>query len=265
MQQILNIINIRAMKKLILLALLAVGMTANAEEKDGNDVMSGADTALFTVDDDDDVSVKNNMDVINLGDGKDEDDHWSMHLYVGGILPTNVPDKMKFSDRYCMEFNWTVVQYDYQPKNSKFTLSAGLGFNWRKYELYGHKEMFTKVGDVVTVVPAGANMDDLWSDIHTTSLSMPLLVKYSFSKDFAISLGGQLNWNYYARIQTSYEHGDDYTDIYTKDIGQRPFTVDIMGIVHLWGMGIYCKYSPMSVLKSGRGPEFKSVTIGIRI
>ena len=106
-------------------------------------------------------------------------------------------------------------------------------------------------------------MDDLSSNIHTTSLSMPLLIKQRFSKSFAVSVGAQLNWNYYARIHTSYEQGDDDFDRYTKKIGQRPFTVDVLGIVHLGDLGIYCKYSPMSVLKKDRGPKFQSLSFGI--
>lgn len=251
------------MKKILLLALLAVGMVANAEEKNENVVLNDADMVMLAIDDDNNTS-ENNSDGIKLGDGKDSNDRWSMHFYVGGIIPTGVPSDMRFSERYSGEINWTIIQYDYTPKNSKVTLSAGLGFNWHKYELYGHKDMFYKDGDVVKVGPAAPNMDDLWSDIHTTSLSMPLLAKYSFSKNFAISLGGQLNWNYYGRLRTSYEHNDSDTDIYTKKIGQRPFSVDILGIIHLWDLGVYCKYSPMSVLKKDRGPEFQSVTIGLR-
>ncbi len=106
-------------------------------------------------------------------------------------------------------------------------------------------------------------MDDLSSDIHTTSFSIPLLAKYSFNKNFAISLGGQLNWNYYGRIKNSYENGDDNFNVFTKKIGQRPLTVDLLGIVHLWKLGVYCKYSPMSVLKKDRGTEFKSLAIGV--
>jgi hypothetical protein len=53
------------------------------------------------------------------------------------------------------------------------------------------------------------------------------------------------------------------TDIYTSNIGQRPFTVDILGIVHVWELGFYCKYSPMSVLKKDRGVEFQSLAFGL--
>ena len=235
------------MKKLLLLAFLAVGMTANAE-------------TLVTNDDDvitDDGGVK-------IAKGMDEDDRWSMHFAVGVDIPTGAPDGVKFAPFRSWEFNWTVVQYDYTPKNCKTTFSAGLGLNWRTYTLSGHKNGFEKVNDVVAYVPdMGTAFDEFSSNIHTTAINMPLLVKQRFGKSFAISLGAQLNWNYYARIYNHYEQGDKDTDLYTKKIGQRPFTVDVLGIVHFSkGFGVYCKYSPMSVLKKDRGLEFKSFAVG---
>ena len=241
-----------------MMAFLVAGLTVNAEEKNENVLLDEVNVA--TLADDDDAT---NEGGIKLSEGKDDDDRLSMHLYIGGNIPTGAPDGMDFSYWRSWDFNFTIFQYDYRPKKSKVTLSAGLGFDWRSYVLSGHKDMFYKDGDIVKVGPADTNVEDLRSDIHTTSLSMPLLAKYSFSKHFAISLGAQLNWNFYGRVGNSYEIGDHDYDVNTKNIGHRPFTVDVMGIVHFWGVGVYCKYSPMSVLKKDRGPEFKSVSLGI--
>lgn len=230
---------------MFLMAFLAFGMTANAETIVNNDVEDSPDKSL-----------------LDLGQGKDENDRWSLHAYVGVDVPTGAPEGIDFAPFRSWEFNLTILQYDYTPKNWKTTFSAGLGFNWRTYTLKGHDKMFEKVKDWVMVTP-DMKMDDLSSNIHTTSLSMPLLIKQRFSKSFAVSVGAQLNWNYYARIHTSYEQGDDDFDRYTKKIGQRPFTVDVLGIVHLGDLGIYCKYSPMSVLKKDRGPKFQSLSFGI--
>lgn len=234
------------MKKLFLMVFLAVGMTANAE------------TMMISADDEND-----NKGGIDLGKGKDENSHWTMHFNVGVDVPTGAPDGMKFAPFRSWELGWTVGQYDYTPNHSKTTLSAGLGFNWRSYTLSGHDKMFGKVNDLVVMGTPLINTDDLSSNIHTVSLNMPLLVRQQFGKNFGISLGAQLNWNYYGRIHNSYSDGDDDVSVYTRKIGQRPFTVDVMGIVHLGDLGIYCKYSPMSVLKSDRGPEFKSLAFGI--
>lgn len=233
------------MKKLFLMAFLAFGMTANAETIVNND---GEETS---------------KSLLDLGEGKDENDRWSMHFMVGVNVPTGAPDGMKFAPFRSWEFNWTILQYDYTPGAGKTTLSAGVGFNWRRYTLKGHDKMFVKVDDWLMTSTPDVKNDDLSSNIHTTSLSFPLLVRQRFHKNFAVSLGAQLNWNYWGRIHTDYEDGDNDIDVNTKSIGQRPFTVDVLGIIDFGKIGIYCKYSPMSVLKKTRGPEFQSLAFGI--
>ena len=139
----------------------------------------------------------------------------------------------------------------------------GLGLNWRNYTLSGHDKMFVKANDLVGVVDRDGSVSELSSRVHTSGLSMPLLIKQRFGKNFAISLGALLNWNYYARLSNYYEVGDHEMDDQTKKIGERPITVDILGIVHVAkGFGVYCKYSPMSVFKKDKGPDFKSLSVG---
>lgn len=234
------------MKKLLLMVFLAVGMTANAE-------------TIVTNDDDNQIENKGGID---LGKGKDDNDRWSMHFAFGVDIPTGAPDGVEFAPFRSWEFNWTVAQYDYTPGRSNTTLSAGLGLNWRSYTLSGHKHGFYKANDVIFVGDLGSQLDEFSSNIHTTALTMPLLVKQKFSKNFAVSLGAQLNWNFYARIHNYYEQGDYETDEYTKKIGERPFTVDVLGMLHFGDFAVYCKYSPMSVLKKDRGVDFKSLAVG---
>jgi hypothetical protein len=249
------------MKKLILMAFLAFGMTANAETIVNND------------------SEEVDKSLIDLGQGKDENDRWSMHFMVGVNVPTGAPDGMKFAPFRSWELNWTILQYNYTPQDWKTTFSAGVGFNWRVYTLKGHDTYFAKQSDgwITTVNQTIANsylgggeydvlgfkMQDLSSNIHTTSLSFPLLIKQRFHKNFAVSVGAQVNWNFWGRIHNYYEFEDHQIDDYTKKIGQRDLTVDVLGIVDFGKIGIYCKYSPMSVLEKDRGPKFQSLAFGI--
>ena len=205
------------MKKVLLLAFLAVGMTAYAQEVDEKTV---------------------EIKYVEVNDGGIKlDEDWEIGL--------------------------TVAQYEYTPKNSKTTLSAGIGVDWRNYTLSGHDKMFAKVNDVVGVFDRKGDISELASRISTCSLSLPLMVKQSFSKDFAVSLGAQFNWNFYSRLNNYYEEGDHEIDDQTKKIGERPITIDVLGMLHFADFAVYCKYSPMSVLKKDKGPDFKSLAVGI--
>ena len=232
------------MKKLLLMAFMAVGMTAYAQEVEEKFV--------------DIQEVEVNYGGIKL----DDDNNWKMHVYVGIDIPVGVPDGIDFAPFRSWEIGLTVAQYEYTLKNSKTTLCAGIGVDWRNYTLSGHDKMFAKVNDIVGVYERKGDMSELASRISTCSLSLPLMVKQSFNKDFAISLGAQLNWNFYSRVNNYYEENDNEIDIQTKKIGERPITIDVLGMLHFGDFAVYCKYSPMSVLKKDKGPDFKSLAVG---
>ena len=226
------------------MAFMAVGMTAYAQEVEEKFV--------------DIQEVEVNYGGIKL----DDDNNWKMHLNVGIDIPTGAPDGVEFAPFRSWEIGLTVAQYEYTPKNLKTTLCAGIGVDWRNYTLSGHDKMFAKVNDIVGVYDRKGDMSELASRISTCSLSLPLMVKQSFNKDFAISLGAQLNWNFYSRVNNYYEENDNEIDIQTKKIGERPITIDVLGMLHFGDFAVYCKYSPMSVLKKDKGPDFKSLAVG---
>ena len=232
------------MKKLLLMAFMAVGMTAYAQEVEEKFV---------------------DIQEVEVNDGGiklDDDNNWKMHFYVGIDIPTGAPDGVDFAPFRSWEVGLTVAQYEYTPKNSRTTLCAGIGFDWRNYTLSGHDKMFAKVNDIVGVYDRKGDMSELASRISTTSISLPLIVKQSFSKKFAVSLGAQFNWNVYSRVNNYYEEGDHEIDDQTKKIGERPITIDVLGMLHFGDFAVYCKYSPMSVLKKDKGPDFKSLAVG---
>ena len=235
------------MKKLMIFAFMLIGMTANA--------------AVEVENVDDDSTITNNG--VKIANGADEDDAWSMHLNIGVNIPTSTHG-LDFAPFRSWEIGWTVAQYDWTLKNQKTTLSAGAGISLRDYTLSGHDKLFVVADKQVGVGERDGNISELSSSIYTFGFSVPVLVKQRFSKNFAISLGAQLNWNVYGRVHNHYETGDDEVDVSTRGLKYRPLTVDLIGIVHVAkSFGFYCKYSPMSVMKKNYGPEFKSVSVGV--
>jgi hypothetical protein len=77
-----------------------------------------------------------------------------------------------------------------------------------------------------------------------------------------------VNFNVRGRINNEWTDENAEWEQSIKEIGQRPVTVDIMGILKSDGFGLYCKYSPMSVLKKKsengvENPQFHSLTFGL--
>lgn len=221
------------MKKLMMMALLMCGIVANAAEK------------------------KDSLD----------NSPWGVHLYVGWNAATNVPTGLSFAPFKSWNIDLTLLQYDYTPKGASQTYSVGLGLGWRNYTLRDKNMQRFVVDPTSKVITPGTfevGQEDRWSNIHTLSLSMPLLFRQQIGKHVGISVGAMLNYNVYGRVRNSYEVGDVEYDIKTKGIKYRPFTVDPMVIFDADDFaGLYLRYSPMSVLKSEYGPDFKSISFGL--
>ena len=160
------------------------------------------------------------------------------------------------------------VLYNHTPFKGKNTFSAGLGFTARSYGLGTHK-MFTKNGSTIGVGDYPEGSDYRRSSLYVGSLSVPFFYTHDFGKKshFKLTLGPVVNFNLFGSISNRYETSDDNFD-YTieakaSSIGQRPVTVDFMGVLRFYGIGLYMKYSPQSVLKTDRGPQFRALSFGL--
>ena len=239
-----------------MMALMAACMTANAEEIENVNVVNDANEQAAPAND---KKGKTETDLV-LKDG--ENDKWTMHLGVGVNLVTGAPDAYEFAPFKSWDIQWTVVQYNYTPKNAKQTYSIGLGLNWRNYGLKDNGTAFLKAGDVVGLGAFPSNAGSRYSSVQTLAISVPLLFTQKVSKDVSITVGPIVNFNAGGWVKRSYEEGDNDIEVSTSKIGQNPVTVSAFGMVDIDGFGLFCKYSPMNVFKKDRGPEFNSFTLG---
>lgn len=224
------------MRKFLVLAMLAVGMSAFAQkDKDRDDV--------------------------TWYDGEEVD--LTMHFGVGVNLVTGAPDGYKFAPFKSWDIQWTLVQMDYTPDGASQTYSVGAGLNWRNYGLKDNGSAFVKTGDLVNLggFPVGA--ESRFSSIQTLGINIPLLFTQRIGEDISFTVGPIVNFNAWGWAKRNYEIGDTDFEESTRKIGQRPVTVDILGVFDFDGLGVFCRYSPMSVLKKDRGPEFQSITVGL--
>ena len=162
------------------------------------------------------------------------------------------------------------LRYCYTPKGKLQTYSAGLWFDWRDYCTPKYNSMGKNGDGIVTFSPYPDNVSDTRSLIRVFSLSVPLLFTQQFGHESKVkfTLGPVVNFNVRGRINNEWSFEDTDFETSTRKIGQRPVTIDIYAMLQCSGVGIYCKYSPMSVLKSKsangvENPQFKSISFGI--
>lgn len=152
-------------------------------------------------------------------------------------------------------------------KYGRHSISSGLGFNLKNFHLkngnYFHKESDGKI----SILPFSNNEEKGVSNLSVFSLQMPILydIRLSRSGSFGIAAGPIVNFNVHGELSTNYHHGDTRHHITTVHIGQRPVTVDLMGVVRYSPFALYVRYSPMKVLKKSAALDFGSFSTGIML
>lgn len=199
----------------------------------------------------------------------DDDNKLVLDLGYGWTAPTNTPQGHGFATFRSPE--WMIgLRYCYTPKKGLQTYSVGLWCNWRSYTVPRGNEIRKNADGIVTFGDYLANYSKTSSRIDIFSLSVPFLFTQKFGKKSksSFSLGPVVNFNLRGRINNEWTDDDINWEQGIKEIGQRPVTVDFMGILKSDGFGLYCKYSPMTVLesKSAHGvenPKFHSLSFGL--
>jgi len=143
-------------------------------------------------------------------------------------------------------------------------LSIGMGFNWSRYGL--NKPYVWSRGDdgVVGLNALGGEAQNLRTSLLVRSMQFPLLFNQYLGKHWDISVGPIFNWNFYADFNTSYRDGMNNYSVTTHGLYQRKFSVDGIAMLSWGGLGMYFRYAPQSVFKTGFGPEMKNRwTLGV--
>ena len=262
---------------------LAAGMTAHANETNDTTVISKAEKVTIMTSDtiqkiqilgqDGNADYRyeksvplNAYKMKKLRKKKDEKEttYFEGDLGVGIGVPTNAPEGYGFAAFKSGEI-FLGLRYCYTPKNALQTYSVGLWFDWRQYGLSTNKMFVKDQYNVVSLENYPENASSRSSKINIFSLSVPFMFTQKFGQKSKcrLMLGPVVNFNVYGRINNSYEMGDVETSDKIKGLEYRPVTIDLMAAFQYKGIGAYFKYSPMSVLKTDKGPQFRSLTFGL--
>ena len=181
---------------------------------------------------------------------------------IGALIPLDAPQGVDPSVEY--GFN-CVAGLAYRPWRRGPEFSIGIGLADRRLSIHNGK-MLGKSGDALVLEDRPETYTSVKSSINAFGFTVPLMVSQRLVRDFGFSVGAVVNLNTYTTGETKYKVGEtEYKENY-KNLQQRIFTVDLMASVGLIGdgaIGLYVKYSPMKMFRSGYGPEFNMVSAGL--
>lgn len=193
-----------------------------------------------------------------------------MHAGFVGTLgaPTGVDVEMGKSYEIGID---NIVSYSITPRRFNSIVRVGIGVNWRNWRMTGNTRFVADEAGVVSMDVYPEGCESRYSRVKIFSLSFPVMltqftnVKTIGPSKLAFKFGAILNWNSHASVESSWRTADGTTvKEGTEHIGQRKFSVDVIAAVRFApSLGLYLKYSPMKVFKTGYGPEFSAISTGL--
>lgn len=206
----------------------------------------------------------NRVVVTTKADGKTPKVMGSAHLYVGLGTMTGAPEGYSLWPAFEFGIGGTADWYPFGKKNSWSTgLLLGVRLNHVKSDRYLAKD----AQDMVSFVPYdAATQKNTSSSLNTFSLQVPLVYTHYFDDkcNWMLSLGALVNFNIVAEAYRHYTFNNEDYDVSTGRLGQRPVTIDPVVIFDApYIPAIYCRYSPMTFFKDGRGPKMHQLSFGI--
>ena len=194
-------------------------------------------------------------------------------LDYGFLFPLNRPSGMGNCKWKSCEYNLNLTGIEYFPANPRWRFACNLGINYRHIEM-GGKSRFLADGDgavSVTNYPEGAKPRCSMLDIFSSIAS--LNAYYQYSKVGTLSLGvidDGVRSNHLSIARNIYKDAAGKKVVDTQSVESlRPHHYSFrLGIDTRNGkedIGLYVKYSPWPIFKSGKGPNFAPLSIGVHV
>lgn len=239
------------MKKIIILAIamLAMAQAGNASER--TDTL---DNSVRKVIDCVSVNESHEWEITSLKDDESKPGKFSVvlnGLYLG-LGTHNTLDIINNSFEYGI---LNVAAFEYNTDKGQL-LSVGVGFGGKRFSLK-RPYMFQREDDGhalnVTTYPQDAVKRNSRLYVHT--MHFPLLLRQELFKNWHITVGGIINWNYRVDATNHYKLYNTNYDISQHSLKQNKCTFDWIAGVDFKGIGLYCRYCPAKVLKNNYGPR----------
>lgn len=202
--------------------------------------------------------------------------HWS-GLELGWVASTgtktgglNGVDGAKGKLWQSWEIALGLMEFSMPIGHKGFGCFTGIGLDWKNIRLKGDKAFYKDPETGTTsVVDKPEGIDLKYSRVHIFSITVPLMFEWQTPKnkgnDFWINAGAEIHFNPYTTYRTKWREGSVKCEDMTYKTKQQPVTVDLKMGLGAGSLGLFVKYSPMKVIRSGYGPDFCPLSFGVAI
>ena len=150
-------------------------------------------------------------------------------------------------------------------RNNQLGLVTGLGIRWVRYHLKGN-QYFEEVEDETKLIPGDDSWDMKKSKLGITTLNVPLLLEWKTrNRNLFLSAGAVCSFKTASSSRIYYKdaRGKKQSEKVDQGMTLRPVTVDMLVQAGTRDIGIYARYSPVSIFEKSKGPELYPLTVGV--
>jgi hypothetical protein len=209
----------------------------------------------------------------NTSRKRDFDGHWTgfgmgfANFADKGMERFNDIDGVSLRSGKSLEYNLNLLEKSFllSPR-SNWAIVTGMGIRWSRYSLDGN-EYFKEVGGITALQPAPEGMNYRSSKLNITSLTIPVLLEWQNRSNLFLSAGvvGVVKTASSSKVTYNDASNKKRTDKMDSGMNLRPVTMEFMVQAGYDWIGVYAKYSPMSIFESGKGPKVFPVSIGLQL
>ncbi len=154
--------------------------------------------------------------------------------------------------------------------HNKLGLTTGLGMSWYTFRLDDNMHL-VDVNGVTGVYPAPTGIVYKFSRLKVVYLTIPALLEWQPFEGKAHSI--YISGGVVAGIKTFSSYKVCYNDasgnkvekVEARGLNTNPLSINFMGQVGMGDISVFAKYSPTNLFQSGKGPEVRTVSLGLML
>ncbi len=191
---------------------------------------------------------------------------------IGWINSCGQPAGMGAEMGKSLEISWlNMIAVKYRLPWNTSVLSVGFGLDWRNYRISTSDSRFIPCDGGVAIGPYPDGISSAeGSRLKVFSMGVPVIwtqrLPFRWFGDYCLlGVGAVFNYSSHASLRTTWiTASGEKAEQYSDRIGHRRFSVDLIGLVRVWGgLNVYVRWSPNSVLRGAGQPRFNPLSSGL--
>ena len=149
----------------------------------------------------------------------------------------------------------------------KWAVVTGFGIRWTRYHLKGNR-YFEEIDDYTRLITASDDIRIKESRLGITTLNLPLLIEWQNRNEslfFSAGIECSFKTASSSRIRYVDETGKRQKEKVDSGMTLRPVTMDVLMQAGSKNMGVFSRYSPISIFEQNKGLDLYPLTIGVML